>query len=89
VAAQGGIIRPSTDLNSRPQWPEAFWLLTHKPGTLYPEAPSDFPLTTRVAALATAVRVVLEEVLARRSLKCRAGFGFTLASGFGVEHGGT
>jgi hypothetical protein len=27
--AQGGIVRPSADPNSRPEWPEAFWLLNH------------------------------------------------------------
>jgi hypothetical protein len=45
----------------RPQWPEAFWLLTHKTRHSYTlEAPSDFPLETRVNALVTAVRVILE-----------------------------
>ena len=59
--AQGGIIRPSVDPMSRPQWPEAFWLLTHKTRQSYTlEAPSDFPLSTRVAALVTGVRAVLE-----------------------------
>ena len=56
-AAAGGIIRPSIDPLSRPQWPEAFWLLQHKTRHSYTlEAPSDFPLATRVAALVTAVR---------------------------------
>ncbi len=59
--AQNGIIRPSVDPRSRPQWPEAFFLLAHKTRLSYTlEAPSDFPLTTRVAALATAVRAALE-----------------------------
>jgi len=61
--ASGGVVRPSPDPAGRPQWPEAFWLLTHKTrlsSTL--EAPSDFPLATRVAALVTAVRTVLEAV---------------------------
>ena len=59
--AQGGIIRPSVDPMSRPQWPEAFWLLTYKTRQSYTlEAPSDFPLSTRVAALVTGVRAVLE-----------------------------
>jgi protein MpaA len=60
--AAGGIIRPSADPRSRIEWPEAFWLLTHnKTRHSYTlEAPSDFPLATRVAALVTAVRVVLE-----------------------------
>jgi hypothetical protein len=59
--AQGGIIRPSIDPLSRPQWPEAFWLLMHKTRHSYTlEAPSDFPLPVRVAALVTAVQAVLE-----------------------------
>lgn len=60
--AQGGIIRPDIDPRSRPQWPEAFWLLNHKTRHSYTlEAPSDFPLETRVNALVTAVRVLLEQ----------------------------
>lgn len=59
--AQGGIIRPTPDPQSRPRWPEAFWLLTHKTRHSYTlEAPSDFSLETRVSALVTAVGVVLE-----------------------------
>lgn len=58
--AQGGIIRPSVDPRSRPEWPEAFWLLAHKTRHSYTiETPSDFPLSTRVAALVTAVQVLL------------------------------
>ena len=56
--AQNGIIRPSVDPRSRPQWPEAFFLLTYKTRLSYTlEAPSDFPLSVRVDALAAAVRV--------------------------------
>lgn len=59
--AQGGIVRPNVDPLSRPQWPEAFWLLRNKTRHSYTlEAPSDFPLETRVAALVAAVRTVLE-----------------------------
>jgi protein MpaA len=59
--AQNGIIRPSLDPRSRPQWPESFFLLTHKTRLSYTlEAPSDFPLTARVAALVNAVRGALE-----------------------------
>jgi hypothetical protein len=60
--AQNGIVRPSADPLSRPEWPEAFWLLSHnKTRHSYTiEAPSDFPLATRVTALVTSVRVVLE-----------------------------
>jgi protein MpaA len=58
--AQNGIIRPSVDPRSRPQWPEAFYLLTYKTRLSYTlEAPSDFPLPTRVAALVTGVRAAL------------------------------
>ena len=59
--ARGGIIRPSVDPRSRPEWPEGFWLLTHKTRHAYTlEAPSDYPMPTRVAAPATAVRTILE-----------------------------
>jgi protein MpaA len=58
--AQKGIIRPSVDPRSRPQWPEAFYLLSNKTRLSYTlEAPSDFPLPTRVAALVTSVRAAL------------------------------
>jgi len=61
--AQGGIIRPDIDPAKRPQWPEAFYLVMNKTRHSYTlEAPSDFPLPTRVAALATAVGVVLREI---------------------------
>ena len=60
-SAQNGIIRPNLDPRSRPQWPEAFFLLTHKTRLSYTlEAPSDFPLSTRVAALVAGVRGALE-----------------------------
>lgn len=58
--ACGGIIRPEPNLEERPDWPEAFYLLAHKTRHSYTlEAPSDFPLPTRVAALTRAVEVVL------------------------------
>ena len=61
--AQGGIIRPDIDPAKRPQWPEAFYLIMNKTRHSYTlEAPSDFPLPTRVAALTAAVRAVLDEV---------------------------
>ncbi len=64
--AQNGIIRPSVDPRSRPQWPEAFFLLTHKTRLSYTlEAPSDFPLPVRVAALAAAVNAALALVAKR------------------------
>jgi hypothetical protein len=61
--AQGGIIRPEMDPAKRPLWPEALYLVTNKTRHCYTlEAPSDFPLPTRVAALETAVRVVLQAI---------------------------
>jgi predicted deacylase len=61
--AHNGIIRPNLDPAERPQWPEAFYLITHKTRLSYTlEAPSDFPLPARVAALVGAVRAVLEAV---------------------------
>jgi hypothetical protein len=59
--AHNGIIRPSVDPRTRPQWPEAFYLIMHKARLSYTlEAPSDFPLTVRVAALVTSVSAALE-----------------------------
>jgi predicted deacylase len=59
--ARNGIIRPSIDPRSRPDWPEAFYLLTYKTRLCYTlEAPSDFPLVCRVAALVVGVRAALE-----------------------------
>lgn len=58
--ARNGVIRPNLDPRTRPQWPEAFFLITHKTRlscTL--EAPSDFPLAGRVTALVTAVTAAL------------------------------
>ncbi|HXC36657.1 MAG TPA: M14 family metallocarboxypeptidase [Candidatus Acidoferrales bacterium] len=58
--AKGGILRPNIDPRSRPDWPEAFYLITHKTRQSYTvEAPSDFPLETRVNALVAAVMTVL------------------------------
>jgi hypothetical protein len=62
-AAQKGLIRPSVDPASRPQWPEAFFLLKHKTRLSYTlEAPSDFPLLIRVKALVEAVKAAIETV---------------------------
>lgn len=64
--AAGGIIRPSLDPRSRNEWPEAFYLFTHKTRLSYTlEAPSDFPIDARVAALVAAVGTVLEGVAAK------------------------
>jgi protein MpaA len=59
--AVNGIINPNVDPRSRPQWPEAFYLFTHKTRLSYTmEAPSDYQLATRVAALVAAVRAVTD-----------------------------
>jgi predicted deacylase len=59
--AVNGIINPALVPRSRPQWPEAFYLVTHKTRLSYTmEAPSDFEITMRVAAEVAAVRAVLE-----------------------------
>jgi protein MpaA len=58
--AQNGVIRPNINPAERPQWPEALYLIMNKTRLSYTlEAPSDFPLLTRVAALTAAVRAVL------------------------------
>jgi hypothetical protein len=58
--AQNGIIRPNLNPHERPLWPEALWLITKKSRQGYTlEAPSDFPLATRVDALVTAVKVAI------------------------------
>ena len=58
--ARDGVIRLSVDPRARPQWPEAFFLLTHKTRLSYTlEAPSDFPLSARVAALVVGVNTAL------------------------------
>ena len=59
--AQNGIIRPADNPLDRPRWPEAIYLIAHNKTRLcYTfEAPSDFPLPVRVAALAAAVRAAL------------------------------
>ena len=59
-AAHGGIIRPLINPLERPDWPEAFHLITHKARQGYTlEAPSDFPLATRVDALVAAVNAAM------------------------------
>jgi murein peptide amidase A len=66
--AKGGIIRPNLDPRTRPQWAEAFYLIVNK--TRYSctlEAPSDFPLPTRVNALVTGVNTALETFLPKSS----------------------
>jgi Succinylglutamate desuccinylase / Aspartoacylase family len=59
--AQGGVIRPGLDPRTRSQWPEAFFLITYKTRLSYTlEAPSDFSLGVRVAALVGAVHTAVE-----------------------------
>ena len=59
-AAQGGIVRPNILPHERPDWPEAFYLITEKSRQGYTlEAPSDFPLQTRVNALVAAVNAAI------------------------------
>ena len=58
--AQNGIIRPNLNPHERPDWPEAFYLISHKARQGYTlEAPSDFPLPTRVNALVAAVNAAV------------------------------
>ena len=55
--AKNGLILPILDIRTRLQWPEALFLITHKTRLCYTlEAPSDFPLRSRVEALVVAVR---------------------------------
>jgi hypothetical protein len=58
--ASGGIIRPNIDPALRSEWPEALYLINHKTRLSYTvEAPSDFELSTRVAALAAGVKAAI------------------------------
>jgi protein MpaA len=71
--AHHGIIRPNFDPATRPQWPEAFWLVQHKTRQSYTlEAPSDFPLGVRVCALAAATRAALATFAAIQAASDRA-----------------
>ena len=59
--AQNGVIRPNIQPHERPDWPEAFYLITQKSRQGYTlEAPSDFPLITRINALVTAVGAAID-----------------------------
>ena len=58
--AKQGIVRPNIKPHERPDWPEAFYLITHKSRQGYTlEAPSDFPLNVRVNALVAGVGAAL------------------------------
>jgi hypothetical protein len=64
-AAKGGIVRPNISPQERPDWPEALYLISHNARQGYTlEAPSDFPLVTRVNALVAAVNAALTGVTA-------------------------
>jgi len=58
--AQNGIVRPNILPHERPDWPEVFYLITHKARLGYTlEAPSDFPLQTRINALVAGVNAAV------------------------------
>ena len=63
--AHQGIIRANPDLLSRPDWPEAFYLIHHKTRLSYTlEGPSDFQLATRVNGLVAGVKAACEALSA-------------------------
>ncbi|MGA4644766.1 M14 family metallopeptidase [Limisphaera sp. 4302-co] len=71
--ASGGLIRPAVDPESRPEWPESFWLVHHG-WTLLSytlESPSDYPLGMRVEALVEGVTAALESWARRGGAECR------------------
>lgn len=60
LPADHGIIHPTVKPHERKEWPEAFFMVQSKTSISYTvEAPSDFPLPMRVAALQTAVNTLL------------------------------
>jgi hypothetical protein len=59
--ARDGVIRPNVDRFKRPDWPEALFLIANKARVSYTfEAPSDFPLPVRVAAVVAGVTAALD-----------------------------
>ena len=59
--ADHGVIHPTVKPHERKEWPEAFFMVQSKTMISYTlEAPSDFPLAMRVAALRTAVNTLLQ-----------------------------
>ena len=63
--AKDGIICANPDLQTRKDWPEAFYLIHNKTARSYTlEAPSDFPLVTRIQALCRGVQSGLSKLLA-------------------------
>jgi len=58
--AHNGIIRPNIPPHERLDWPEAIYLISQKSRLGYTlEAPSDFPLVTRINALVAGVRAAI------------------------------
>ena len=71
-AARGGIIRPGIQPHERPDWPEAFYLIANKSRQGYTlEAPSDFPLAMRVAALVAGVNAAVNSPASPRLERAR------------------
>jgi len=61
--AENGVICANPDLQKRPDWPEAFYLIHNRTRLSYTlEAPSDYLLPTRIHALAAGVQAVLDNV---------------------------
>ena len=62
-SALPGIIRPSLDPATRPEWPEALWMLQNKSRHGYTlEGPSDWPMPVRVNGMVRAVEVILARI---------------------------
>ena len=65
--ARGGILKPVVSPNARSLWPEAFYIVLKKTRLSYTlEAPSDFPMPTRIKALCTAVQTLLDSHLTKQ-----------------------
>lgn len=61
--AKNGLISPNAEVLKRLDWPEALYLIHHKTLLSYTlEAPSDFPLITRVQSLSRGVLAALNQV---------------------------
>jgi hypothetical protein len=62
--ATNGVVRPNVDPMERPEWPEAVYVFMEKTNHCCTfEAPSDYPLQTRVNALVTAVNRALRNLV--------------------------
>lgn len=73
-ASAPGIIYPSIDPSSRPQWPEAFWMWQRGRGrSLTLESPSDFPLPVRWETLVTATVRALRQLTGAPVPRAEAG----------------